>query len=96
MTHASIYDLSRLTRETAARLPPAWDTPEHKQQIYSAFERFQICFSCGNARQAAQLLRILRHLTEQADARRLACLSEIDAQRAGLTGDRIVPFAMAS
>lgn len=72
---------SRISFDVAARMPPAWDTPEHKQQIYSAFERFQICYASGNLNQTGQMLRILRQLTEKAELRRQILLSEADLRR---------------
>lgn len=71
----------RVPFDVAARLPPAWDTPEHKQQIYSTFERLQLCLACGNARQAAHLLHTLQRLTEEAEHRRRAQLGAVDAVR---------------
>ena len=62
-----------MTPETAAALPPAWDTPEHKQEIYECFERVQVMIACGphGRIQQGQAMRRLRELTEMAEMRRM-------------------------
>ena len=76
----------RLSLETAARLPPAWDTAEKKQQIYGTFEALQLALACENGRHAAALMKALRHLTAAAEDRRQALLAVTESRRRCLGG----------
>ena len=76
----------RLSLETAARLPPVWDTVGHRQHIYSTFEGLQLALACGNTRHAAALMKALRQLTAAAEDRRQALLAVAESRRRVLDG----------
>ena len=67
---AHYLENSRVRLDVAARMPPAWDAPEHKAAIYSAFERVQLAIECGNTKQVGVHMAVLRRLTDLAEQRR--------------------------
>lgn len=80
-------EFERVPFAVASRLPPAWDSPEMKQRIYSTFERLQVALACGNARHAGMLMASLRKLTDAAERRHQALLGTLDQARLELLGE---------
>lgn len=82
-------EYERMPFEVAARLPPAWDSPEHRQRIYGTFERLQIALAAGNVRQAHSLMIALRRLTEVAEQRRRVLTGEEAVMQTFLNTGRV-------